>query len=113
MTRPALPVTDRSPEPSRPRQLTRAIGRAAVLIAALTAAGRVIDRTPPLRWLDMLGRRPAAASAAHGAGGAVPAAGGTDGPGEVNVPGGADGMSEAPAAPARPAAPAPAAAPPQ
>jgi len=35
-------VTDRSPEPSRPRQLTRAIGRAAVLIAALTAAGRVI-----------------------------------------------------------------------
>ena len=35
-------MTDRSPEPSRPRQLTRAIGRAAVLIAALTAAGRVI-----------------------------------------------------------------------
>jgi putative peptidoglycan lipid II flippase len=35
-------VTDRSPEPSRPRQLTKAIGRAAVLIAALTAAGRVI-----------------------------------------------------------------------
>jgi len=42
VTRPALPVTDRSPEPSRPRQLTKAIGRAAVLIAALTAAGRVI-----------------------------------------------------------------------
>jgi putative peptidoglycan lipid II flippase len=35
-------VTDRSPEPSRPRQLTKAIGRAAVLIAALTVAGRVI-----------------------------------------------------------------------
>jgi putative peptidoglycan lipid II flippase len=35
-------VTDRSPEPGRPRQLTKAIGRAAVLIAALTAAGRVI-----------------------------------------------------------------------
>ena len=35
-------MTDRSPEPSRPRQLTKAIGRAAVLIAALTAAGRVI-----------------------------------------------------------------------
>jgi hypothetical protein len=36
-------------------------------IAALTAASevisftRVIERTPPLRWLDMLGRRPAAA----------------------------------------------------
>ena len=42
MTRPALPATDRSPEPSRPRQLTKAIGRAAVLIAALTAAGRII-----------------------------------------------------------------------
>ena len=35
-------MTDRSPESSRPRQLTKAIGRAAVLIAALTAAGRVI-----------------------------------------------------------------------
>jgi putative peptidoglycan lipid II flippase len=35
-------VTDRSPEPSRPSQVTKAIGRAAVLIAALTAAGRVI-----------------------------------------------------------------------
>jgi putative peptidoglycan lipid II flippase len=35
-------VTDRSPEPNRPRQMTKAIGRAAVLIAALTAAGRVI-----------------------------------------------------------------------
>jgi putative peptidoglycan lipid II flippase len=35
-------VTDRSPEPSRPRQLTKAIGRAAVLIAALTAVGRII-----------------------------------------------------------------------
>jgi putative peptidoglycan lipid II flippase len=35
-------VTDRDPDPGRPRQLTKAIGRAAVLIAALTAAGRVI-----------------------------------------------------------------------
>ena len=42
MTRPALPVADRNPEPSRPRQVTRTIGRAAVLIAALTAVGRVI-----------------------------------------------------------------------
>jgi putative peptidoglycan lipid II flippase len=42
VTGPVLPVTDRSPEPSRPRQLSRTIGRAAVLIAALTAAGRII-----------------------------------------------------------------------
>ena len=39
-------------------------------IAALTAASevisftKVIERTPPLRWLDMLGRRPAAGSGA-------------------------------------------------
>ncbi len=44
-------------------------GRVAVLagIVALTAASekisftKVIQRTPPLHWLDMLGRRPAAA----------------------------------------------------
>jgi putative peptidoglycan lipid II flippase len=35
-------VADRNPPPSRPRQVTRTIGGAAVLIAALTAAGRVI-----------------------------------------------------------------------
>jgi hypothetical protein len=41
-------------------------------IAALTAASevvsftRVIERTPPLRWLDMLGRRPPAPSGPHG-----------------------------------------------
>ncbi len=41
-------------------------------IAGLTAASevvsftRVIERTPPLRWLDMLGRRPAAQSAEQG-----------------------------------------------
>jgi hypothetical protein len=95
--------------------------RIAVLaaITGLTAASevvsftRVIDRIPPLRWLDMLGRRPAAVSPSHGTGDAGPAPGGTDGAGEVNVSGGAGGMSEAPAATARPAAPAPAAAPPQ
>jgi hypothetical protein len=76
--------------------------RIAVLaaITGLTAASevvsftRVIDRTPPLRWLDMLGRRPAAVSPSPGAGGVAPAPGGTDAAGEVNVP---SGMSEAPA----------------
>ncbi len=50
---------------SRPARLALLAG-----IAGLTAASevvsftRVIERTPPLRWLDMLGRRPAAAAAA-------------------------------------------------
>ena len=49
---------------------------------------RVIERTPPLRWLDMLGRRPAAASA-PGPASPVPGAEasgtqGTDGTGEVS-----------------------------
>ena len=90
--------------------------RIAVLaaITGLTAASevvsftRVIDRTPPLRWLDMLGRRPAAAGAAPGA---VPSTGGTDGTGEVTVPGRAGGMSQAPTAAPGPAASSPAAAP--
>jgi hypothetical protein len=93
--------------------------RIAVLaaITGLTAASevvsftRVIDRTPPLRWLDMLGRRPLAVSASHPVGEATPGPAGTDGAGEAGVAGGAGGMSEAPAAAARPAAPA--AAPPQ
>jgi hypothetical protein len=88
--------------------------RIAVLaaITGLTAASevvsftRVIDRTPPLHWLDMLGRRPAAAGAAPGAGGASSSASVTDGAGEADVPGGAGGMNEAPAAATRPAAPA-------
>jgi UDP-N-acetylmuramyl pentapeptide phosphotransferase/UDP-N-acetylglucosamine-1-phosphate transferase len=89
-------------------------------IAGLTAASevvsftRVIDRTPPLRWLDMLGRRPAAAvTAPAGAaadGGAGQQTGGASG---ADVPGGAGGASGAPQVAARPAAPAPAAAPPQ
>jgi hypothetical protein len=109
-----------------PRQARIAVLAA---ITGLTAVSevvsftRVIDRTPPLHWLDMLGRRPAATGAAPRAGragpsagvadGAAPSASVTDGAGEADVPGGAGGMNEAPAAATRPAAPAPAAAPPQ
>ncbi len=44
MTGPAAPVTEQDPEPSRPlrQQVSRGIGRAALLIGALTAAARVI-----------------------------------------------------------------------
>jgi UDP-GlcNAc:undecaprenyl-phosphate/decaprenyl-phosphate GlcNAc-1-phosphate transferase len=75
-------------------------GRAAVLagIVGLTAASekisftKVIQRTPPLHWLDMLGRRPAAAPAGGsptatrgpdhtGAGGADPDGAGPEGSG--------------------------------
>jgi hypothetical protein len=51
-------------------------------ITGLTAASevvsftKVIERTPPLRWLDMLGRRPAAPAPAAAA---EPAGDGMDG----------------------------------
>jgi putative peptidoglycan lipid II flippase len=38
----AAPVTEQDPESGRPRQTTRSIGRAAILIGVLTAAARVI-----------------------------------------------------------------------
>jgi len=75
---------------------------AAAAIAGLAAASevvsftRVINATPPLRWLDMLGRRPAAVS-----------------PGQASTADGDGGVSGAYQAAARPVAPAPAAAPPR
>jgi hypothetical protein len=86
--------------------------RIAVLaaVAGLTAASevisftRVIERTPPLRWLDMLGRRPAAASATtpgqqHGAGKEADRTQDTDGTGEVSEARQAPGPAPAAAAP--------------
>jgi hypothetical protein len=105
--------------------------RIAVLaaITGLTAASevvsftRVIDRTPPLRWLDMLGRRPPAAagapsgadadSGASQAGQAGEETAGTNGPGELSVPGGAGEMGEAPQAATGPAPSTPASTTPQ
>jgi UDP-N-acetylmuramyl pentapeptide phosphotransferase/UDP-N-acetylglucosamine-1-phosphate transferase len=86
-------------------------------IAGLTAASevvsftRVIERTPPLRWLDMLGRRPSPppaseaddASEAHGPGRAH-GAGGSNGAGDA-------GGSSAPPEAATPSGGSPAAAP--
>ena len=71
--------------------------RVAVLagIIGLTAASevvsftRVIERTPPLRWLDMLGRRPAAAAGRRAA----------SGPGDPTDVADADGVSGADPAP--------------
>jgi len=42
VTGPAAPVTEQDPEPGHPRQVTRSIGRAAILIGTLTAGARVI-----------------------------------------------------------------------
>ena len=60
--------------PPRPRRRCRARpgSRCWPRSSGLTAASevvsftKVIERTPPLRWLDMLGRRPAAAAARTG-----------------------------------------------
>lgn len=84
-------------------------GRVAVLagIVALTAASekisftKVIQRTPPLNWLDMLGRRPVAAPA----GGSAPATPGPDhlGPDGTTPEGtGPEGTGTAPHQPVTP-----------
>ena len=40
MTRPAVPVTERSPEPGRSRQITATIGPAGALVGAAAGASR-------------------------------------------------------------------------
>ncbi len=55
MTGPAAPATEQHPEPSRPQQVTRSIGRAAVLIGALTAAARVIGFGRQLAFAHTVG----------------------------------------------------------
>jgi hypothetical protein len=78
------------PRPARVAVLAVVVGLTAA--SEVVSFTRVIARTPPLNWADMLGRRPAPAAAPGPAGGPVPG-----GP----VPG---GPAPAPAAPA-PAAP--------
>jgi hypothetical protein len=84
------------PRPARVAVLAAIVGLTAA--SEVVSFTRVIERTPALHWLDMLGRRPAAAGPRN-------SASGPDAP-----PGGAGG--EASAAP-RPSASAPAAAAPQ
>jgi UDP-GlcNAc:undecaprenyl-phosphate/decaprenyl-phosphate GlcNAc-1-phosphate transferase len=89
------------PRPARVTVLAAVTGLTAA--SEVVSFTRVIERTPPLRWLDMLGRRPAA-----------PAASGTAaGPGAADAPGGAGGPGEPRPATAGPPAPAPASCAPQ
>ena len=61
------------PRPARVALLTGIIGLTAA--SEVVSFTKVIERTPPLRWLDMLGRRPVPAPAAAAASGAAGAAG--------------------------------------
>jgi hypothetical protein len=63
------------PRPARVTVLAAIVGLTAA--SEVVSFTKVIERTPPLRWLDMLGRRPAAVSAPGDASGpGEPAAGG-------------------------------------
>jgi UDP-GlcNAc:undecaprenyl-phosphate/decaprenyl-phosphate GlcNAc-1-phosphate transferase len=89
------------PRPARVTVLAAIVGL--TVASEVVSFTRVIERTPPLRWLDMLGRRPAAAAGQRaasgpgdltdvaeadgvGGGGAAPDTGRTGGPGEASGP---------------------------
>ncbi len=55
MTGPAVPATEQGPEPGHARQTARGIGRAAVLIAALTVLARVIGLVRQLVFAQTVG----------------------------------------------------------
>jgi hypothetical protein len=87
------------PRPARVTVLAAIVGLTAA--SEVVSFTRVIERTPPLHWLDMLGRRPAA-SAGQGAGSGPAASAGQragSGPSELTDVAGADGVSGADTAP--------------